>query len=174
MALVFCLGKLHTAISRTQANPSNMDTAKSIVFHQAALQSNPGNFRSANELGVLLAQVGQLEQATDLFKQSLVVQHTPAAWRNLAKTHQRLGQVNYAQLAEAEFSAASQVELASSSAGIYWLPVQKFNAMAPAQFPDRVASNPATQLPPSAAAVRQDESYEAQPSSFTQRLKQLF
>ena len=138
-----CLGKLHTVMANNKKTmPGNLDVAKAIVFHKSSLLSNPSNPASANELGVLMAKTGQLNQATELFKQSLIAQASPQAWNNLAKTHHRLGETQMAQLAETEFAiAAKSPAVTIASAGIQWVPNGQFNAMAPMEFEPRVASN---------------------------------
>ena len=169
---LYCLGKLHSGIAEKHVSLSSMDTAKAIVFHQAALLSDKNNFRSANELGVLMTRTGQLEKATSLFKQSLLVQPTPNTWRNLAITHRRLGQEELAQLAEVEFSIAARRPVNSSTAGIRWMPTADFNAEAPMPYDARIASNPA---PPADTAMNQNTQAEKKKKkSLAERLKDLF
>jgi len=88
-----------------------------------------------------MAQSGQLEEATNLFKKSLIVKRSPQAWLNLAKTHQRLGEIEFAELAKAEYMRASQI--ANSGTRIQWMPVDRFNASAPVDYQQRIASQPA-------------------------------
>ncbi|MFK7767603.1 MAG: tetratricopeptide repeat protein [Mariniblastus sp.] len=171
----FCLGKLQTALMRTQTVPGQLDAAQSIVFHQVALNSNSNHHRSANELGVLLAQTGQLKRATKLFKQSLKAQPTTQAWQNLAKTHTRLGEQNLAQLAQSEAFVASQVQVANSSAGIQWMPTTQFNASAPLEYQDRVASKTALPLPSVPEKKAETDTEKKQdPKSLSERIKDLF
>ena len=138
---LYCLGKLHTVMAKH--HPERLDIAKAIVFHRAAVSSDSRNSRSYNELGVLLARSGQLGEAEELFKKSLQI--TPAAetWQNLAKTHDRQGKVELAQLAQTEFAIASQTTPVQSSAGqIAWLPSQAFNQVGPADFHDSKSNIP--------------------------------
>ncbi len=166
----FCLGKLQTALMKTQTVPGPLDTAKAIVYHQVALQSDNNHFRSANELGVLLAKTGQLERSTELFKQSLIANPTTQGWQNLAKAHTRLGEQRLAQLAHSEAVVASQVQVASSSAGIQWMPAAQFVAQAPVQYEDRVATKPGD-LPPSRLPPKEED---PEPKSLSDRIKDLF
>ena len=166
----FCLGKLQTALMKTQTVPGPLDTAKAIVFHQVALQSDNNHFRSANELGVLLAKTGQLERSTELFKQSLIANPTTQGWQNLAKAHNRLGEQRLAQLAHSEAVVASQVQVANSSAGIQWMPAAQFVAQAPVQYEDRVATKPGD-LPPSRLPPKKED---PEPKSLSERIKDLF
>jgi tetratricopeptide (TPR) repeat protein len=71
---LYCLGKLHTVQAKFGANDSKLDIAKAIVFHQAAIASDSSNFRSANELGVLMANSGRLKESQEMLKRSLQIQ----------------------------------------------------------------------------------------------------
>ena len=77
---------------------------ESIALHQAALMVDPGNYRAANDLGVLLARFGQLEQARTTLSHSLEIHNHPSTWKSLSIVHRRLGQVELARRA----SQASQ------------------------------------------------------------------
>lgn len=171
---LYCLGKLHTVMARNKkVMPGNLDVAKAIVFHKASMMSNPQNPSSANELGVLMAKTGQLRQATDLFKQSLVTQASPQAWHNLAKTHHRLGEVEMAQMAETEMAMAANSSITSATAGIQWVGNGQFNAMAPTEFETRVASNQTPVRPADASSVQQASQTEekSEGKSFSERIK---
>jgi len=169
----FCLGKLYTAMASQQSVPSNLDAFKSIVFHKASIQSDETNYRSSNELGVLMVQTGRLEDATEYFKQSLIINRTPQAWMNLAKTHRRLGETEFAELAEAEYRMAVQAPLEnanSSTASIQWLPTNQFNSLAPTSAQHQVASRPADLPKP----VTKENKLKSFTKSFSDRLKDLF
>ena len=129
---LYCLGKLHTMMSTSSRKPGGLDLASSVAFHRAALKSDAQNHRSANELGVLMAQSGRLEEAKELFKQSLRIRQSPLTWTNLAKTHQRLGEVQFAQMAERESRIAGTAQVASN-ASIQWVNNRDFNAMQPSE-----------------------------------------
>ena len=93
-------------------------TGRAMVWHQAALQADPRNFRSANELGVLLAKNGDAAGARTMFEQSLSVSSQPPVWANLAEVQQRLGNTQHAaysrQQAELVSRSGSAAGLASS------------------------------------------------------------
>lgn len=170
-----CLGKLHTVMARHKKTmPGNLDVAKAIVFHKASLTSNPVNPSSANELGVLLAKTGQLQQATSMFKQSLINQSSPQAWNNLAKAHHRLGETDMAQLAETELAMSAQGGgMTTATAGIQWVQNSAFNAMAPMEFEPRVASNQPVVEP--VRTVEPEPAEETDKSkSFGERIKSWF
>jgi tetratricopeptide (TPR) repeat protein len=74
--------------------------AKAIALLQVAIAIDPDNHFVANELGVLLARCGRLEQAQQVFLQGLAAHEEPELWQNLAEVHRRLGQFDLAQRAE--------------------------------------------------------------------------
>ena len=153
---LYCLGKLHTVMAKH--DPETLDIAKAIVFHRAAVSSDPQNSRSYNELGVLLARSGQMGEAEELFKKSLQINPIAETWQNLAKIHGRQGEVELAQLAQAEFAIASQiVPVQSPTAQIAWLPGQAFNQVGPADFHDSKSTNPGAVVPASRTTVLTDD-----------------
>lgn len=149
---LYCLGKLHSIAAKADPNPESIEMAQSIVFHRAAIASNPQNFRSANELGVLLARNGETGEAEEFFKRSLMTSPTAQAWGNLAKVHQRRGtaqDMDLAQKAYGEYQLAlTQEAVGSPSSTIQWMDPQQFVARSPNEYPE---SNFATQQ--AAAAV---------------------
>ena len=112
---------------------------------------------------------GNLQGATDLFKQSLISQPTPQAWSNLAKTHHRLGEQQMAQLAQAEMAVAAQTT-SIATAGIKWIDTPQFNAMTPLEFEPRIARKTTT----TASLVEPVSEKEEKPASIAQRIKEWF
>jgi tetratricopeptide (TPR) repeat protein len=134
---LYCLGRLHTLGDGVAGiQEGKLDRARAMVYHRAALSCDPNNYRSANELGVLLAEFGELDESIEVLKASLRIHPTSSTWSNLAKVHQRLNQQQLADLATTE----SQRTLPNPSGGIQWLESQQFNAAAPVEV--QVASNP--------------------------------
>ena len=168
-----CLGKLHSVISSQQpVSAGKLDVSQAIVFHRSSLLSNPNNSASANELGVLLAKSGDLHEATNLFKQSLITHSTPQAWSNLAKTHHRLGEQQLAQMAKAEISVAAQ-STSIATAGIKWVGTPEFNAMAPVEFEPRIAQKTPKVAPP-ATDLKKAEEDKKPKISIAKRIKEWF
>ena len=166
----YCIGKLHTVLSRNQKVLGPYETAKSVVYHQVALLSDNQHHRSANELGVLLARSGRLEQAKLLFERSLMTQPTVRTWQNLAEAHRRLGETDFAN------RAASEVQMMASAqptihSNIQWKPVDQFNADAPVEFNEqRVA-----QLPPAPTQSKPAPAGKPSPAkSIADRIKGIF
>ena len=80
-------------------------SGKAALLQRMALAVAPENVLAANELGVLLAQHGQLHDAEKIFKQCVATDATPETWRNLAVVYARQGN-----------SGASQSALAAGDA----------------------------------------------------------
>ena len=143
---MFCLGKLNSEIAK-KGRTDNMAVAKSIVFHRVALECEPGHFHSANELGALMAKTGQLEQARELFKQSLRVQQHPTTWKNLAAIHAKLGEHQLARLASEEYTRSLSQALPAATQSIQWIDNAAFNQLnenAPHVSVAEAPDNPAT------------------------------
>jgi len=98
----YALGRLHNLLSLADPAQQPCELSKALTFHQAALSADANNFASANELGVLLARQGQLEEAKRLLIHSVTLSPRRETWTNLATVHQRLGEARLAQLAASE------------------------------------------------------------------------
>lgn len=71
MAL-YGLGKVYTALAGHEPPVQSADS-KAMVFHQAALATDPGNALAANELAVLLVRRGRYEAARELLERSVPI-----------------------------------------------------------------------------------------------------
>jgi tetratricopeptide (TPR) repeat protein len=163
---LYCLGKLHTVQAKFGTNASKLDIAKAIVFHQAAIASDGSNFRSANELGVLMANSGRLQESQDMLKRSLQIQQLPQAWKNLAVVHQRSGQDQLAQLAQKEFLISSQQNSTGMSDNtIRWVETAQFNQGTPLEL---------RQGAPQQKTLQPTPPRNANKPTISQRLKSLF
>lgn len=98
----YALGRLHNLLSLADPAQQPCELNKALTFHQAALNADSNNFASANELGVLLARQGQLENAKRLLIHSVTLNPRRETWTNLATVHQRLGETTLARLAADE------------------------------------------------------------------------
>jgi hypothetical protein len=106
---LYGLGKVHDMINEQRMPKFNAPLPKAMVYHQAALTTDPRNFRAANDLGVLLARAGRMEIAKAMLLHSLSVTSQPAVWRNLAVVHDQLGETQLSARAR-QLAAASQAE----------------------------------------------------------------
>ena len=153
--ILYRLGRLQTALAAHDPDPLALHGPEAIVFHQAALATDSGNWLAANELGVLYARYGQLPAAKQLLLTSVTTHPHVAGWQNLAAIHRRLGETDLADRAEAERQLlASKTGAANSAASgmVRWVDQQTFAASggADVSWPASVAARPA----PSAAPVR--------------------
>jgi hypothetical protein len=100
-------------LARTFVQPGTRyvhSAGKAAMLQRVALRVAPQNVLAGNELGVLLAQHGHLNEAEALFKQCVATDASPEAWQNLAAVYARKGDAEASRIAMAEGSklAASQ------------------------------------------------------------------
>ncbi len=124
--VLHAMGKLLQTSSQSDATGKPMDRAKAMVMFQAALGANPSDYRSANELGVLLAQNGKWEMAKELFAKSLVITKSQESWLNLAKAHEQLGEQEFARQANMEYRRMAGQSKSSNS--MEWVSAKQFEA----------------------------------------------
>ena len=130
----YSLGKLHTMNHKMNVGDDVYDQAKSIVMHRAALVADPNNFKSANELGVILAQSGQLEDAKKILQHGLAVRPTIELWNNLAVVHEQSGDQRLANAArnESQILAQSSRAKTQTHAQVQWVAPEAFERNAQA------------------------------------------
>lgn len=162
------LGKLDAELATEKREQLGGSDAQAIVFFQAALIVAPQNHLAANDLGAMLARKGNWAEARGLFLQSLAAHETAAAWSNLAKTHERLGERDLAAKAAREARLALQNEspgakgaAPSTAVKVEWVAPQGMTTAASEQFlnnnrpaenvPPAVAPAPTSEAPPRAA-----------------------
>lgn len=144
---LYCLGKLHVVKSKNIAEGSQLDNAKAIVHHRSAIACDSRNYKSANELAVLLAKAGRLPQAKQLLVHSLKIRQIPRAWENLAFIHQQMGEGKLAKLAFTEFQRTLAEPPATQQ--IQWISPEQFAQQSQPSGAMRTARAPATQQPKS-------------------------
>jgi tetratricopeptide (TPR) repeat protein len=148
--ILYRLGRLQTAMAAHDADPLALHAPQSIVFHQAALATDGGNWLAANELGVLYARYGQLSEARQLLVYSVNIHPHLEGWHNLAVVHRRLGESDLAERAEAERQLLVQKGAKSpdnASNIVRWVDPKTFAASAGPDMPppadNRYAATPA-------------------------------
>ena len=87
---MYGLGKVTLVVAGANAHQMEY-TGQAMAYYQAAMAVEPRNVRAANELGVLLANNGQLKQARDMLTRSASIAPNAATWQNLAVVHGRMG-----------------------------------------------------------------------------------
>ena len=137
---MFCLGKLYLIQGKDLTDGDPLDNAKAIVHHRAALDCNHENYKSANELAVLLAQTGRMQQAKNLLIHGLKVRRVPQAWENLAHIHQQLGENDLAQKAIIEYQL--MMDAPPTTHQITWVEPEAFAAQSAEPAALRTAMNP--------------------------------
>jgi hypothetical protein len=97
------------------------------TLYRASLRANGANFCAANELGVLLAQSGRLEEARGLLLHSVRVSPQRVTWHNLAAVHARLGETRLAEQARAQAEAMPQPRIVPSLPVVDWVDPAAFS-----------------------------------------------
>lgn len=120
-AALYGLGRVQTVIAQTHGETDNLSGPKMMTYYQAALLVDEGNYRAANELGVLLARYGQFEDARRVLVHSVSVHSQPESWHNLAVVHDQLGQSEMAQRARFEAQLASQRKTPNPDGLVRWV-----------------------------------------------------
>jgi len=129
------LGKVTAAVAAQQRDAIADGPAKAEAFYLAALEVDPQNFPAANDLGVLLAESGRLEQARGVVQAGLRVSPQPAMWNNLASIHARLGEHQLAAAARWEAAALAEragpaSAVAATTHNVQWVDASTFAAAA--------------------------------------------
>jgi len=141
------LGKLETVASNTSSQGASTSQTKALVFLRAALSVNPANALCANDLGVLLFNMGRLNEAEETLRGSLRHSQSKIAWNNLAAVHkqqaslatsgdQRNQQLRLANMAQQEASKFQNDPRDRGLADKQWATTSDFQNNA--AFPDTV------------------------------------
>ncbi len=85
---LYAMGRAETAMAAK--SQSKLSGPKPLAFYQAALVVDQSNSAASNELGVLLARAGKLEQATNVLQHALTIRPTPELVKNLTAVNRRL------------------------------------------------------------------------------------
>ncbi|HVW39534.1 MAG TPA: hypothetical protein VHB99_19585 [Pirellulales bacterium] len=111
MAL-FGLGKAYGTLGAQRSLQTVAAEPKAMVYHQAALAVDAGNYLAANELAVYEARYGRFESARALLEHCASLAPQAAVWKNLARVHRSLGEMQLAAAAEARAADAERREQA--------------------------------------------------------------
>lgn len=102
------LGRIQEYLYKTTGDNRTLIGPRSMALFQTALAIDGSNFEAANELGVMLARYGQLEDAKQVLLQGVKSSPRAEIWQNLASVHQSLGEAEMAQRASTEAQLARQ------------------------------------------------------------------
>lgn len=157
------LGRLESAAASGPVRGTG--AAAGMALHQAALVVNRRNYEAANELAVLQARYGRLEEARDLLLHSLSVSPCLESWHNLAVVCERLGDRKGAQEARQQCTNMRRDQAASAGGTqdgtVCWLDAKTFAAQSGEPEPGALLSKaktplPATPPPADAPVVKKD------------------
>lgn len=145
--ILYRLGRLQTALAAHDADSLALHGPQAIVFHQAALITDRGNWLAANELGVLYTRYGQLAAAKEMLLASVTLHPHVAGWQNLAVVHRRLGENDLASRADYERQALAKSggSVQDASQVVRWVDTKTFAASGAndVRWPADVAAKPA-------------------------------
>jgi Flp pilus assembly protein TadD len=130
MAL-FGMAKLALGSASDGAGRSFEAVGRGMALYQAALMADCKNYRAGNELGVLLAENGDLQQAREVLIHSVTVSSQLATWQNLSVVHARLGERQLADRAAQHARTLAQASPSTSGPNVQWLDSESFNRSAP-------------------------------------------
>ena len=107
------MGKVHAILAREDTTTAALNEPAAMVYHQAALLVDPGNYLAANDLGVLLARYGRFAEACELLARSAEQWPQAKTYENLANVYRQMGQRDLAEKAQKESLALAQKALAA-------------------------------------------------------------
>ena len=84
-AALYAIGRTESMVSRTSTGQA-ASGPKPLAYYQSALAIDQRNNPAANELGVMLARAGKIDQAHDVLAAAARVRPTPTLLNNLAQT----------------------------------------------------------------------------------------
>jgi tetratricopeptide (TPR) repeat protein len=165
------LGKVCTTPAQMHGPRTQIAEAKAVVYFQAAVLIEPRNFMSANELGVLLARFGRLNDARQALEQAVAASNSPTTWRNLAVVNERLGDPQKAMLCRQRSDTAitqsrqTQTNNTGSQHPVRWVDPETFaqsNTMVPDTTPPAAKTATEGTKPATSTAAKP----EAKPSGW--------
>ncbi|MFW6170912.1 MAG: hypothetical protein ACODAD_10520 [Planctomycetota bacterium] len=128
---LYGVGRVYAVMARADIDKQMLCLPKALTLHQAALLVDSNNVQAANELGVLLAEFGQLKDARRALRHALSIESRPEIWMNLAVVHQQLGESELALEARENgtlmASRQADQEQRNGDAGIKWVDPKTFS-----------------------------------------------
>lgn len=99
---------------------------KALAAYYAASQIDANDSLAANELGVLLARFGRLNEAVAALRHSLSVKPTAETWHNLASVHEQLGERDLAEQARQQVRGETIPPSSRTEPHVVWLTPAQF------------------------------------------------
>ncbi len=125
-AALSSLGKLYAIKLNASGSSHECEWNIAMAFLETALECNPSDARSANEMGVLLARVGEYGRARNQFLVSLGITRNATTLTNLATLHNLLGEHELAAGAAQAAAMVAQQSRASGEGLVQWVDPQAF------------------------------------------------
>lgn len=146
------MGKLHEELAKNQNSDVPAAAPKAVAFYQAALLVAPTNFMAANDLGVMLARAGNLNDARMILEHGAATARESTILNNLALIYQRLGRTDLAAQTRQQSLVAQQAEqsrrqaggVAASNASVQWIAPDAFARTSPNLASPPAVANKAT------------------------------
>ena len=104
------LGKLELMAPNTNSRHASIGQTKALVFFRSSMSVNRSNALCANDLGVLLFNMGRLNEAEEAFRLSLGSTQSRLVWNNLTSVHSQ-----QASLATSANQRNHQLQLAQAA-----------------------------------------------------------
>ncbi len=121
---LYGLGRLQPHLVAEDDTPNPILDAKMLAYYRAAIRVWPQNNRAANEVGVLLARIGDLGAAEQAFQHSYSIAAQPEVWQNLQKVRGLQRQPNqFGHRLNSSVSAANPTPIESA---IQWVEASTF------------------------------------------------
>ena len=133
------LGKLTMLQGARNMTSERACNLSALLLFQVAVKVNDANYVAANELGVLLAREGRLDDARSALQRSVAVQPMAEAWHNLTVVHERLGEYERSAQARMEWQRIAQsvapgqpgVIAVANGAAVHWVDKTTFERGVP-------------------------------------------
>jgi tetratricopeptide (TPR) repeat protein len=133
------LGKLYEELAKNQNADFQAAGPKAVVFYQAALLVAPNNYMASNDLGVMFARAGNLQDAQAVLEHSASISRQSTVLNNLATVYQRLGYNDLAAQTKQQSLLACQTEqarrqsssISAANGAVQWLAPDTFAQTSP-------------------------------------------
>lgn len=114
---LYGLGRIEAFRSTQNGLTTSSGSAKALLFYQSALAVDASNHAAANEIGVILARSGRLDEARRALEHSVTVLPQPESWHNLSEVYSKLGNVEGATFARRSSEEIAQAQLVAQRDG---------------------------------------------------------
>jgi hypothetical protein len=163
---LYLLGRSQIATAGDTAEEKALAAPKAIALFQAALAVDPGDYLAANELGVTLARYGQLDEAYRALAHGASLTPRPEILRNLTIVCERMGNIQGAQQARAQYNAlvatrqgcapnSESPQARAFAASVRWVDPPEFVQCSGAEFDDLPAKDAAQTSPQQTVSPKQ-------------------